>query len=117
MTKPNRTKARRGWILRKLNLTRYRQKAWREQPERMEHIRQQATEAAKAIKEGKDKALREVISTWPAKMTSAELKEIVEQTLEYDGRYTSLTYRFTRKAMLRYETDGYWHNLCHLPAE
>lgn len=117
MTKPNRTKARRGWILRKLSLTRYRQKAWREQPERMEHIRQQATEAAKAVKEEKDKALREVISTWPVKMTSAELKDIVEQTLDYRGRYTSLTYRFTRKAMLRYDIDGYWHNLCHLPAE
>ena len=115
MTKPNRTTARRGWVLRKLSLTRYRQKAWRDQPERMEHIRQQATEAAKTVKERKDMELREVISTWPEKMTSAELKDIVEQTLDYSGKYSSLTYRFTRKAMLRFDMDGYWHNLCHLP--
>lgn len=117
MTKPNRTTARRGWVLRKLSLTRLRQKAWREQPERMEAIRRQATEEAKTVKERKDMALRQIIATWPAKMTAAELKDIVEQTLDYDGRYSSLTYRFSRKAMLRFETDGYWHNLCHLPAE
>ena len=115
MTKPNRTTARRGWVLRKLALTRLRQKSWREEPERMEHIRQQATEAAKAVKERKDMELREVISTWPEKMTSSELKDIVEQTLDYSGKYSSLTYRFTRKAMLRFDMDGYWHNLCHLP--
>lgn len=117
MTKPSRTTARRGWVLRKLSLTRLRQKAWREQPERMEAIRRQATEEAKTVKDRKDMALRQIIATWPAKMTASELKDIVEQTLDYDGRYSSLTYRFSRKAMLRFETDGYWHNLCHLPAE
>ena len=103
--------------MRKLSLTRLRQKAWREQPETMERIRQQATEKAKAVKERKDMALREVIATWPAKMTSDELRQIVEDNLDYSGKYSSLTYRFTRKAMLRFEADGYWHNLCHLPAE
>jgi hypothetical protein len=116
MTKPNRTKARRGWVLRKLSLTRLRQKAWREQPEKMEAIRRKATEEAKTVKDGKDMALRQIISTWPAKMTAAELRDIVERTLDYDGRYSSLTYRFTRKKMLRFDVDGYWHNLCHLPA-
>jgi hypothetical protein len=81
----------------------------------MESIRQQATEAAKAVKERKDMELREVIGTWPETMTSAELKDIVEHSLDYDGRYSSLTYRFTRKGMLRFEADGLWHNLCHLP--
>ena len=117
MTKPNRTKARRGWILRKLSLTRYRQKAWREQPERMEHIRQQATEAAKAVKEGKHRNLVELVSTWPQLMTSDELKQIALRDIDYDGKYSSLVYRFTRKGLLRYENDGLWHNLCHLPAE
>jgi hypothetical protein len=116
MTKPNRTTARRGWVLRKLALTRVRQKAWRDNPTRMEAIRQKATDEAKAVKERKDMALRHIIGTWPAKMTSAELKAIVQQTLDYDGRYSSLTYRFSRKGMLRYDVDGFWHNLCTLPA-
>ena len=116
MTKPNRTTARRGWVLRKLSLTRYRQKAWREQPERMESIRKQATEKAKAIKDEKNKNLMALVSTWPERMTSDELKQIVEQSINYKGRYSSLTYRFTRKGLLRFEADGYWHNLCHLPA-
>ena len=117
MTKPNRTTARRGWVLRKLALTRLRQKAWREHPDKMEAIRRQATEEAKAVKERKDHLLRMVISTWPEKMTAAELKQIVEQSLDYSGRYSSLTYRFTRKGMLRFDTDGFWHNLCRLPCE
>lgn len=81
----------------------------------MEAIRRQATEEAKAVKERKDMALRQVISTWPEKMTASELRQIVEQSLEYDGRYSSLTYRFTRKGMLRFDSDGFWHNLCRLP--
>ena len=117
MTKPNRTKARRGWVLRRLSLTRLRQKAWREQPEKMEGIRKQATEKAKAIKDEKNKNLMALLSTWPERMTCDELKEIVARDIEYKGKYSSLTYRFTRKGLLRFMADGYWHNLCHLPAE
>lgn len=117
MTKPDRTKARRGWVLRKLALTRHRQKAWREQPEKMEAIRRQATEKAKAVKEQKNENLRALVSTWPERMTTDELKAIVEQTIDYKGKYSSLTYRFTRRGLLRYEPDGCWHNLCHLPAQ
>lgn len=116
MTKPDRTTARRGWILRKLAMTRLRQKAWREQPERMESIRRQATEKAKAIKDEKNDNLKTLVSTWPKRMTTDELKQIVSQTIEYEGKYSSLTYRFTRKGLLRFEADGFWHNLCHLPA-
>jgi hypothetical protein len=117
MTKPDRTKARRGWVLRKLSLTRYRQKAWREQPERMEHIRQQATEAAKAIKDEKHKSLIELVSTWPERMTSDELKQIAQRDIDYRGKYSSLVYRFTRKGLLRFDVDGKWLNLCRLPNE
>ncbi len=115
MTRPNRTTARRGWVLRKLALTRLRQKAWREHPETMERIRQQATEKAKAVKDEKHRNLVALVSTWPERMTSDELKEIVKRDIDYTGNYSSLTYRFTRKALLRYMPDGYWHNLCHLP--
>lgn len=117
MTKPNRTTARRGWVLRKLSLTRLRQKAWREEPERMERIRKQATKKAKAIKDEKHKNLIALVSTWPERMTSDELKQIAARDINYKGKYSSLTYRFTRKGILRYDADGYWHNLCHLPAE
>jgi hypothetical protein len=81
----------------------------------MEAIRRQATEKAKAVKEQKNESLRALVSTWPERMTTDELKAIVSQTIDYKGKYSSLTYRFTRKGLLRYETDGYWHNLCQLP--
>ena len=103
--------------MRKLSLTRLRQKAWREEPERMERIRKQATKKAKAIKDEKHKNLIALVSTWPERMTTDELKQIAARDINYKGKYSSLTYRFTRKAMLRYDIDGYWHNLCHLPAE
>ena len=117
MTKPNRTTARRGWVLRKLSLTRLRQKAWREEPVRMEGIRKQATEKAKAIKDEKHQNLKALVSTWPERMTCDELKEIVARDIDYNGKYSSLTYRFTRKGLLKFMADGHWHNLCHLPAE
>ena len=117
MTKTNRTTARRGWVLRKLSLTRLRQKAWRDQPEKMEGIRKQATEKAKAIKDEKNQNLINLLSTWPERLTCDELKEIVARDIDYKGNYSSLTYRFTRKGLLRFEADGHWHNLCHLPAE
>ena len=115
MTKPDRTTARRGWVLRKLALTRLRQKAWRDQPEKMEAIRQKATEEAKAVRERNNEQLKAIVATWPERMSSQELKDIVEQSIDYEGRYSSLTYRFTRCGLLRYDSDGYWHNLCHLP--
>lgn len=103
--------------MRKLSLTRLRQKAWREQPERMESIRKQATARAKAIKDQKNKNLTALLSTWPERMTCDELKEIVARDIDYKGKYSSLTYRFTRKGLLRFKADGLWHNLCHLPAD
>ena len=84
---------------------------------RMESIRQQATVKAKAIKDGKHMNLIKLVSTWPERMTCDELKAIVARDIEYKGKYASLTYRFTRKGLLRFMADGYWHNLCHLPAE
>lgn len=117
MTKPNRTTARRGWVLRKLALTRARQKAWREHPEKMEAIRKQATEKAKTVREGNNERLRLIVGTWPEKMTTEELRTNVEQYLDYEGKYSSLTYRFSRCGLLRFEADGLWHNLCHLPKE
>ena len=71
--------------MRKLSLTRLRQKAWREQPERMESIRKQATEKAKAIKDEKNKNLIALISTWPERLTCDELKETVARDIDYEG--------------------------------
>ncbi len=115
MTKPNRTTARRGWVLRKLALTRLRQKAWREQPEKMEAIRRQATEEAKAVRDRNNEQLRIIVQGWPEKMSPSELRALVDEHLDYDGKYPSLTYRFTRCGLLRFDSDGLWHNLCHLP--
>jgi len=115
MTKPDRTNARRAWVLRKLALTRMRQKAWREQPVKMEAIRRQATLESKAVRVKKNEQLRSMIATWPKTMTPPELKQLVSANLEYAKRYSSLTYRFTRCGLLRFGEDGLWHNLCHLP--
>jgi hypothetical protein len=83
----------------------------------MEGIRKQATEKAKAIKDEKHQNLKALVSTWPERMTCDELKEIVARDIDYNGKYSSLTYRFTRKGLLKFMADGHWHNLCHLPAE
>ena len=115
MNSDDRTKARRAYVLRKLALTRSRQKAWREQPEKMEAIRRQATVEAKAVRERNNDHLKAILRGWPEKMSPGELKQLVEQRLDYSGKYSSLTYRLTRCGLLRFDADGCWHNLCTLP--
>ena len=115
MNNDDRTKARRAYVLRKLALTRSRQKAWREQPEKMEAIRRQATMEAKAVRGRNNDHLRAILRGWPEKMSPGELKQLVEQRLDYSGKYSSLTYRLNRCGLLRFDADGYWHNLCTLP--
>lgn len=115
MNNDDRTKARRAYVLRKLALTRSRQKAWREHPEKMEAIRRQATAEAQAVRERNNDHLRNILRGWPEKMSPADLKQLVGEWLDYSGKYSSLTYRMTRCKLLRFEVDGYWHNLCTLP--
>jgi len=117
MTKPNRTTAQRGWVLRKLSLTRLRQKAWREEPVRMESIRVKATEAAKAVKEQKNLRIREAMSAWPSTLDTATLREYILRDFTYKGKVSSLIWRMRRHGMMTFRDDGLWHNLCHLPAE
>ena len=117
MTKPNRTTARRGWVLRKLSLTRLRQKAWREQPERMESIRVKAITAAKAVKEQKNQRIREAMSAWPKTLDTSTLREYILKDFTYTGKMSSLIWRMRRHGMMEFRDDGLWHNLCHLPAE
>ena len=116
MGKAERTKAQRAYVLRKLALTRLRQKAWREQPEKMETIRKTATLKAKTVKDENNRQVRIVVSTWPERMTTDELRANILASLDYPGAHASLTYRFTRHGMLRFMPDGLWHNLCRLPS-
>lgn len=116
MSKPDRTTARSRWVLRKLKITRARQKAWREKPDHMEAIRCSAIKQAKENKQAKEDKIKEVIATWPDSMTPAELKNLVERDLEYSKRYSSLTYRFSRRKLLAFREDGLWHNLARLPS-
>ena len=55
--------------LRRLRLTRARQKLWREQPERMEAIRVRATATAKAVSEGKHRHFVSHLQTLPREFT------------------------------------------------
>ena len=115
MTKPNRTTARRSWVLRKLAMTRHRQKAWREQPEKMERIRQQATARAKTVKDEKNDRIREAMRTWPETMDTSTLREHILKDFSYKGKVSSLIWRMRRHGMMEFREDGRWHNLCHLP--
>ena len=112
MNKPDRTKARRDYVLRKLALTRARQKAWRDEPMKMEAIRVNATKEASRKKREKNQAIRSVVSAWPETLTSYELRERITADLDYRGKVASLVYRLRRHNLLAYHADGLWHNLC-----
>lgn len=115
MSKRNRTKAQRGWVLRKLSLTRLRQKAWREQPEKMEGIRAKAIAVAKTAKDEKNQRIREAMSTWPNTLDTATLRGYILKDFNYTGKMSSLIWRMRRHGMMEFKADGLWHNLCNLP--
>lgn len=85
-------------------------------PEKMEAIRREATKQAAKRKQRKNDAIREEMKTWPETLTTSELREHIDQSLDYSGKVTSLIYRMRRHGMIDFGLDGLWHNLCHLPA-
>jgi hypothetical protein len=81
----------------------------------MEAAQVKAVKQAKENKQAKDEALRATIAGWPKTITPKELKELVRRDIDYSKRYSSLVYRFTRRKMLEFKSDGLWHNCSLLP--
>lgn len=96
--------------------TRIRLNAWKTMPEKMEAIRVEATKQAARKKQRHNDAIREEMKTWPKTMSTDDLRERIDQSLDYSGKVTSLIYRMRRQGMIDFQLDGQWHNLCHLPA-
>jgi len=100
-------------VLRRLELTRLRQKAWREKPARMEQIRQRATAKAAAQRHANHAALVARLSDLPAAMTT-------DQVLAYiDGRYRgkpgSFFNRLRRHGLMTWDYKAdLWVNHCHV---
>ena len=98
-------------ILKRLALTRLRQKAWRDKPEHMETIRQRAVANAATKRRDNHAALIARLSHLPATMTSDAL--IAYITGKYSGKPSSFFDRLRRHRLMTYNaTDGVWVNLC-----
>lgn len=105
---------RRGKILFKLQLTRDRQKAWRERPDHMEGIRQRATAKAKAIKDQKNLNLIAVLSALPERLTPTELRELFLTDYCQAKQVTEESFfiRVKRRGLMSYDpATGLWLNL------
>lgn len=117
MTKSKRRRAPlplRQAILFKLQMTRWRQKAWREKPDHMEAIRKRATEQAKTVKEGKHLRLVEDLKALPDRMTTQELDDLFLTSYLTHKQVTrdSFFKRVKRRNVLAYDpADGRWVNL------
>ena len=100
-------------VLRRLELTRLRQKAWREKPARMEQIRQRATAKAAAQRHANHAALVARLADLPAALTT-------DQVLAYiDGRYRgkpgSFFNRVRRHGLMTWDYRAdVWVNHCHV---
>ena len=104
----------RASVLQRYALTRARQKAWREQPERMEQIRRRATDKAKTVKEEKNQRLTLALQALPDQMTSQELDDLFLKdylTAKQVSR-DSFHKRVRRRGLLAYDpANGLWLNL------
>lgn len=111
------TPAQLRFLALKRKWTKIRLNAWRTMPEKMEAIRKQATKVAAERKQRHNDAIREEMKRWPKTLSTTDLREHIDQAIEYEGKVTSLIYRMRRHGMIDFQMDGLWHNLCHLPAE
>jgi hypothetical protein len=117
MTKSKRRRAplpHRQAILFKLQMTRWRQKAWRDKPDHMEAIRRRATDQAKAVKERKHLRLVEDLKALPDRMTAQELDDLFLSSYLAHKQVTrdSFFKRAKRRNVLAYDpADGRWVNL------
>jgi hypothetical protein len=101
-------------ILFKLQMTRWRQKAWREKPDHMEAIRKRATEQAKAVKEWKHLRLVQALMALPDRMTHQELDDLFLKSYLTHKQVTrdSFFKRVKRRGLLTFDpADGCWVNL------
>jgi len=101
-------------ILFKLQMTRWRQKAWREKPDHMEAIRKRATEQAKAVKERKHLRLVQDLKALPDRMTHQELDDLFLKSYLTPTQVTrdSFFTRVKRRGLLTFDpADGCWVNL------
>lgn len=110
----NNLRRARASVLQRYALTRARQKAWREQPERMELIRRRATDKAKAVKEQKNQRLTKALQSLPDQMTSQELDDLFLNDYLSSKQVTrdSFHKRVRRRGLLAYDpSKGVWLNL------
>jgi hypothetical protein len=95
-------------------LTRRRQKAWRERREHMEGIRQRAVARAAEIRRENNAALIARLATLPATLTKEELLAFIDD--KYSGTYNSFCNRLRKHGMMTYDPFlgefGAWVNHC-----
>ena len=108
---------RQAAVLAKLQMTRWRQKAWRDRPEHMEAIRQRATARAKAKRDDQISLLRVYLADLPERMTGHELDDLIVTEYAAQRKVTRASFfrRVKRHALLAYDaTTGHWQNLCRV---
>lgn len=100
-------------ILRRLAITRGRQKAWREIPEVMERARLKATAKAAAQRHANHAALIARLSDLPATLTTDELRTFI--AAKYRGEPKSFFNRLRRHGLMAYDpVADAWLNHCHV---
>ena len=100
-------------VLHRLAVTRGRQKAWREMPERMEAARQRATTKAAAQRHANHAALVARLADLPAAMTTDQVLAYIDGI--YRGKPKSFFNRLRRHGLMAYDYRAdVWVNHCHV---
>ena len=105
----------RDTVLFKLQMTRWRQKAWRDKPELMESIRQRAVNRAKAIKDEKRKELISYFAEIPEKVTTEELMSLIgdDYCRQREVKKMSFFQHIRNHRFFSYDAvSGLWINNC-----
>jgi len=91
------------WNIARLNHLKFWAKKWRENPEGQEKNRRLGVLASKAKRQSRNEKLREIISTWPAKMNPDELRQRIAGIFPSHYNPRSATNRIVRLGLMSFD--------------
>jgi hypothetical protein len=99
------------WNIARLNHLKFWAKKWRENPQAQEKNRQLGVQASKDKRQSRNERLREIISTWPAKMTPDELRDRISGIFPAHYNPRSATNRIVRLGLMSFDRPRHqWVN-------
>jgi DNA primase catalytic subunit len=100
-------------------LANIRRRLWRDEPDRMESIRQKAIKQSKLNRDIESIQLADFISFWDKSLTTKQLNELIKSQIHLTKSTVKNFKKYlVRRRLMRFDAEqGIWINLTHLQSD